>query len=145
MASRMNHSGLIEISSNATEVDGLLNQMEELLESSCLDTMSAFRLRCAVVEVVNNCIQHAYGSHEGQPIRIAYKEDDSGVEFTVSDRGRAFDDVTSLSESGPIDESGRGLEIIRAWVNVVEYKRQDGWNHCRLAQYNPGAENHVSY
>lgn len=135
----MNHSGLIEILSNATEVDSLLNQMEDLLEDSCLDTMSAFRLRCAVVEVVNNCIQHAYDSDDGQPIRIAYKEDSSGVEFTVSDRGRAFDGVTGMSESGPSDESGRGLEIIRAWVSAVQFKRQDGWNHCRLAQYSDEA------
>ena len=135
----MNHSDLIEISSNATEVDSLLSQMEVLLDGSCLDAMSAFRLRCAVVEVVNNCIQHAYGSHEGQPIRIAYKEDHAGVEFTVSDRGRAFDGVTGLSESGPSDESGRGLEIIRAWVSSVQFKRQHGWNHCRLAQLKAGA------
>ena len=138
MASGMTHSGLIEISSNATEVDSLLNQMEDLLEGSCLDAMSAFRLRCAVVEVVNNCIQHAYGSHEGQPIRIAYEENSSGVEFTISDRGRAFDGVTGLSESGPADESGRGLEIIHAWVSNVQFKRQDGWNHCRLAQHIAG-------
>ena len=130
-------SGLLSISSDPHDVEELLTSLEDLLTKSRLDEMSAFHLRCAVVEVVNNCIQHAYMNKTGQPIQVSYKLSDDRVQIVVSDKGRAFLEPKEISEVTPMSESGRGLLIIRAWVTKLRFERLDEWNICELEQRVP--------
>ena len=127
-------SGLLSISSNPHDVEQMLTSLEDLFAKSRLDEMSAFHLRCAVVEVVNNCIQHAYLNKTGQPIRVSYEIEADRVQITVSDKGRAFLEPKETSEITPMSESGRGLQIIRAWVTKLRFERRDEWNVCELEQ-----------
>ena len=127
-------SGLLSISSNPHDVEQMLTSLEDLFAKSRLDEMSAFHLRCAVVEVVNNCIQHAYLNKTGQPIRVSYEIEADRVHITVSDKGRAFLEPKETSEITPMSESGRGLQIIRAWVTKLRFERRDEWNVCELEQ-----------
>ena len=127
-------SGLLSISSDPQDVEQLLTSLEDLLAKSRLDEMSAFHLRCAVVEVVNNCIQHAYLNKTGQPIRVSYEIGADRVQVAVSDKGRTFLEPQVSSEIVPMSESGRGLQIIRTWVTKLRFERRDGWNVCELEQ-----------
>jgi anti-sigma regulatory factor (Ser/Thr protein kinase) len=137
MSEFIGESGLLSISSNPHDVEQLLTSLEDLLVKSRLDEMSAFHLRCAVVEVVNNCIQHAYLNKTGQPIRVAYQLGDDRVQIAVSDKGRAFLEPEETSDMVPMSESGRGLQIIRAWVTKLRFERRDEWNVCELEQRIP--------
>ena len=130
-------SGLLSIRSNPQDVEQLLTSLEDLLAKSRLDDMSAFHLQCAVIEVVNNCIQHAYLNKPGQPIRVSYQLDDDRVKIVVSDKGLAFLEPEETSEADPMSESGRGLQIIRAWVSKLRFERVDEWNFCELEQKIP--------
>ena len=130
-------SGLLSISSNPQDVEQLLTSLEDLLAKSRLDDMSAFHLQCAVIEVVNNCIQHAYLNKPGQPIRVSYQLDADGVKIVVSDKGLAFLEPEETAEADPMSESGRGLQIIRAWVSKLRFERVDEWNFCELEQKIP--------
>lgn len=130
-------SGLLSISSNPQDVELLLTSLENLLAKSRLDEMSAFHLQCAVIEVVNNCIQHAYLNKTGQPIRVSYQLDADGVKIVVSDKGLAFLEPEETAEADPMSESGRGLQIIRAWVSKLRFERVDEWNFCELEQKIP--------
>lgn len=130
-------SGLLSISSNPQDVELLLTSLENLLAKSRLDEMSAFHLQCAVIEVVNNCIQHAYLNKTGQPIRVSYQLDAAGVKIVVSDKGLAFLEPEETAEADPMSESGRGLQIIRAWVSKLRFERVDEWNFCELEQKIP--------
>ena len=137
MSELISESGLLSLSSNPHDVEQLLTGLEDLLAKSCLDEMSAFHLRCAIIEVVNNCIQHAYLNKPGQPIRISYQLDDDRVQIVVSDKGQAFLEPIETSEADPMSESGRGLQIIRAWVTKLRFERRDEWNVCELEQKIP--------
>ena len=137
MSEFIGESGLLSISSNPQDVEQLLTSLEDLLAKSRLDDMSAFHLRCAVIEVVNNCIQHAYLHKTGQPIRVSYQLDYDRVKIVVSDRGHAFLEPEETSEADPMSESGRGLQIIRAWVSKLRFERVDEWNFCELEQKIP--------
>ena len=130
-------SGLLRISSNPQDVELLLTSLENLLAKSRLDEMSAFHLQCAVIEVVNNCIQHAYLNKAGQPIRVSYQLDADGVKIVVSDKGLAFLEPEETAEADPMSESGRGLQIIRARVSKLRFERVDEWNFCELEQKIP--------
>ena len=137
MSECIGESGLLSISSDPHEVEQLLTSLEDLLAKSCLDEMAAFHLRCAVIEVVNNCIQHAYLNKPGQPIRISYQLDDDLVQIVVADKGQAFLEQVETLDADPMSESGRGLQIIRAWVTKLSFERCDEWNVCELEQKIP--------
>ena len=70
MSEFITESGQLSLSSNPHDVEQLLTSLQQLLAKSRLDDMAAFQLQCAVVEVVNNCIQHAYENKTGQPIQV---------------------------------------------------------------------------
>lgn len=137
MSTRINQKGCINLSSNPVDVDLLLDRLDTILDASCLDEMSAFHLRCAVVEVVNNCIQHAYMGEPGQPIEISYELKPDCVQMRVLDWGPAFDGLTTSPATIPINQSGRGLEIINAWVNKLQFERKNNWNECFLEKWKP--------
>lgn len=90
MPGRLNRNGSLSLSSDPRDIDPLLDKLEKILETSSLDEMSSYHLLCAVVEVVKNCIQHAYQNKAGQPIEIAYHIDVDGVRVGISDRARPF-------------------------------------------------------
>ena len=127
-------SGSLSLSSDPRDVERLLTSLESILAESCLDEMSAFHLRCAVVEVVNNCIQHAYKNKSGQPIEITYALAPDRVQVAIADRGPPFSEPDGPSEVSLMDESGRGLQIIKAWVSSLKFERNNGWNFCLLEQ-----------
>ena len=137
MSEFIGESGLLSISSNPQDVEQLLTSLEDLLAKSRLDHMSAFHLQCAVIEVVNNCIQHAYLNKTDQPIRVSYQLDYDRVKIVVSDKGHAFLVPEETSEADPMSESGRGLQIIRAWVSKLRFERVAEWNFCELEQKIP--------
>jgi len=137
MSEFIGESGLLSISSNPHDVEQLLTSLENLLAKSCLDDMSAFHLRCAVIEVINNCIQHAYSNKTGQPIRISYQLDHDRVQIVVSDKGEAFVEPKETPIAELMSESGRGLQIIRAWVTSLSFERRNEWNVCELEQKIP--------
>ena len=134
MSEPINPNGSISLSSDPHDVEQLLTSLESILVESCLDEMSAFQLRCAVIEVVNNCIQHAYRGEPGQPIEVVYKLCSDSVQIDVSDRGRVYRGPTASSDISPMGDSGRGLQIIKAWVSTLKFEHRDGWNVCRLEQ-----------
>ena len=130
-------SGCLSLSSNPRDVERLLTSLENILAESCLDEMSAFHLRCAVVEVFNNCIQHAYRNETGQPIEISYALGPDRVQVVVSDRGPPFAEPVRPSEVSLLGESGRGLQIVNAWVSSLKFERKNDWNMCLLEQRVP--------
>lgn len=127
-------TGSLSLSSDPREIKQLLDRLEKILEMFSLDEMSAFHLRCAIVEVVNNCIQHAYQNEAGHPIEITYLIDIDRVRVSISDRGPVFFGPVKVLGTGPGDESGRGFEIINAWVSSLYFERKNNWNTCWLEQ-----------
>ena len=142
MPERISQSGSLSLSSDPVEVEGLLTRLELILEHSCLDEMSAFQLCCAVVEVVNNCIQHAYMEEAGHPIDISYELGTDRVKITVSDQGHEFQGPVETVPAVPMSESGRGLEIVKAWVSELQFERKGDWNVCLLEQGSQGGSGH---
>ncbi len=135
MPTRVNQKGCIYLSSNPPDVGDLLDRLDTILGASCLDEMSAFHLRCAVVEVVNNCIQHAYMGEPGHPIEISYELKPDCVQLRVSDWGPAFDGQVTSPATKPMNHSGRGIEIINAWVDKLQFEHKNNRNECLLEKW----------
>ena len=122
----------ITLDSRAQETDRLLDWLEPVLADSCLDDMAAFNLRCAIVELVNNSIVHAYGGRTGQPVDIRLELHSDRVAAEVRDLGPPFDGPGEDETADLLSESGRGFHIILAWVDGLSFSRSGDWNVCRI-------------
>jgi len=122
----------LNLTSNPREIELLIETLDAVLEKSKLGELPKFRFRCAVIEVVNNCIRHAYKDEPGHPINITIRLRADRLTLVVRDRGPVFTGPVGTPQSDPFAESGRGFEIINAGVSKVNFSHQDGWNSCRL-------------
>jgi serine/threonine-protein kinase RsbW len=132
MSRSMTEGCSLNLTSNPREIELLLDTLDAVLEKSKLGELPAFRFRCAVTEVVNNCIRHAYKDEPGHPINITIQLQADHLTLVVRDRGPVFTGPVGTPQSDPFAESGRGFEIINAGVSKVDFSHQDGWNSCRL-------------
>lgn len=99
----------------------------------------------ALVETVNNCIEHAYGGSEIHQIIIDYTLSSDCLIVEVTDQGKPLDveRVKNLTEGfnyDPFDidnlpEGGFGLKVIKNCIDEVDYRRVDGKNCWSLTKY----------
>ena len=88
------------------------------------------RMETCVVEAVNNCYLHAYRGARGKSIEVSIRVTDQEIRFDVSDEGERMD-VRKLETEGSAEglaAGGRGLVIIRKWMDRVRYASRDGRN-----------------
>ncbi len=127
MASNQTH---LQIHSDPTEMAKLQAMLLGWCGEAGLDELAAFKLTCAVVEALNNCIEHAYGGEPGNPIDLLWTRSPDAVAIEIRDQGRPMP-VPPLAPS-PLPasdaESGRGWHIIREWTDTVSYARENGGN-----------------
>lgn len=104
-------------------------------------------IELAVVEAVNNAIEHAYGSESGGSIEVVLEADRAGLRVEVRDEGIAIP-LGVLEQAGPtrfdcadtnsLPEGGMGLHVIKQLMDEVHYQSYDGRNVLRLLRRTPG-------
>jgi len=76
------------VHSNPAEVPELHAKLSALCAEAGLDYLAGFQLTCAIVEAVNNCIEHAYGEEPGHPITLLWVRRRDRIAVEIRDRGR---------------------------------------------------------
>jgi anti-sigma regulatory factor (Ser/Thr protein kinase) len=106
-----------------------------------LSAQSAFEMEMAVVEAVNNSIEHACHNQSGHPITTRMNLSEGRITFVITDAGDA---VTRLPEMPALDdhiggapERGRGLQIMRAVMDEVAYTTDGISNFLTMVKYLP--------
>jgi anti-sigma regulatory factor (Ser/Thr protein kinase) len=83
-------------------------------------------IELAVVEVVNNTIEHAYAQQPGRPIRIRLSGHPGALEIEVWHRGAALSPAVLEEHRSAGDdlasEGGRGLSLVLALMDSVELR-----------------------
>lgn len=102
------------------------------------------RVELCVVEAVNNCIRHAYRGRPGQEIAVTARLFADRLVIEVRDTGepmpaRALEAARSAGEPEPLAEGGRGVAIIKAVMDEVEYRSDAGVNTLTLTKRLDGA------
>ena len=95
--------------------------MERLgVEPECVDDMEL-----AVTEACTNVLLHAGPQDEYQ---VSVEVDEKLCEIRVTDAGEGFDYGTLSSEAEATSESGRGIQLMKALVDNVQFlsKPQEG-------------------
>lgn len=101
-----------------------------------LDEEATGAVELCVVEAVNNAIEHAYGETAGHPVEVVASVAAGTLSLAVRDRGRTMPwPPVPGPEPDALSESGRGMFIMRALMDEVDYARDDGWNVLTLTKH----------
>jgi anti-sigma regulatory factor (Ser/Thr protein kinase) len=104
--------------------DCVQRELERVVSECGMAGMEAMLLPSAVVEAINNIIEHAYENVPGKPILIEVGIDAGGLVVVLRDRGRAMPQPLPPGNLPAADaEGGRGWKIIRTVFPVVHYER----------------------
>ncbi|MCY2924884.1 MAG: ATP-binding protein [Planctomycetota bacterium] len=106
-----------------TVQEDLLERARELGYSA----ETAFAIRLAFEEAVNNAIRHGNAMDAAKAVRIEYEVTPARVAIAIADEGRGFDpgalpDPTcdeNLEKPG-----GRGVMLMRAYMDKVTFNRR---------------------
>ena len=107
------------------------------------DDRSCFHVELAVIEAVNNAIDHAYRFRPEQQIIVLLNVREREIEFEVQDWGIPMPSGTlenalpSTMNGTNLSEGGRGLAIIQQIMDRVAYERRDGQNILRMTKRRP--------
>ena len=96
------------------------------------------RIELALVEAVNNTVEHAYRGEPGHAVIVEFQLAADRFRLLVRDRGQAMDPLklAAVEVFGEPDRAdpetwrlrGRGLAIIKSCMDSVEYQARDGVN-----------------
>jgi len=129
----------MSLSSDPAEVAALQERLTNLGTAAGLDEMANFKLTCAVIEALNNCVEHAYAGQPGHPIDLVWNLEADQIVVEIRDQGRSMPDPSQ--EPSPMPgadaESGRGWHIMCQWTDAVSYAREGHGNLLRLTHRRP--------
>jgi serine/threonine-protein kinase RsbW len=100
-------------------------------------------LELATVEAANNIVLHGYRGATNRRYAITLAAGGDAVRVVLSDHGEGIPEAALAQTSvewNLDDESGRGIAIIRACTDQMEYCRAGGRNRMLLVKRLPPAQ-----
>jgi serine/threonine-protein kinase RsbW len=126
------------------ELLALLDRVaQSVCERAALDDDTCSQVTMSVIEAGTNAIQHGHKRDATKPVDVTFSVFPDRIEISVHDLGPGFDlegvngDVTS--EAHLLDARGRGIYIMRACMDAVDYKFTPAGTVCHLVKRRPVA------
>jgi serine/threonine-protein kinase RsbW len=119
----------IIIPSEIKLVDLVHSASEKMAELAGFDAEEGLNVGLAVREALINAIVHGNGEDPELEVDITFTARKQGLEACVADQGGGFDpDATPDPTAGAnvLKTTGRGLLLIRAFVDDVAFNRRPG-------------------
>ena len=131
----------VVIQSNAEHLDLVMAMVRGVCEAY-LEPRGAHRLvEVAVGEACSNVVRHAHAGQPRETFTLDLRVDDADVEFVITDRGEGYDfagrsmPVPDLERLEALPEGGFGIPLIKAIMDVAEYRREPDRNVLRLVKH----------
>ena len=102
---------------------------EKIAELAGFDEDERLNLGLAVRETAINAIKHGNGEDESKEVQILLEATEYGVRVQIQDSGSGFDPEGTADPTDKdhiMQTSGRGLLLIRAFVDEVSFDFQEG-------------------
>ena len=126
------------------ELLALLDRVAQTVcERAALDDDTCSQITMSVNEAGTNAIQHGHKRDATKPVDVTFSLFPDRIEISVHDTGSGFDlagvngDVTS--EAHILDARGRGIYIMRACMDAVDYQFTPAGTVCHLVKRRPVA------
>lgn len=110
-------------------IDPLHTMAEEMARVAGLAEQERFHFALAVREAATNAIVHGNGRDPGKTVTVTFALGADALETRVVDQGRGFDFDHAADPRLPENRfktSGRGLLLIRNFVDEVNYSHHPG-------------------
>ena len=136
LENKMNEEISLEFESSTENVPLVSAVVNNFCSDLGLDKLQTYRIELCVVEACVNVIEHAYKEEPGHKVRLVIRveKDNKGEKkllFKLYDRGIPMD-LKFLHSPEPeqptLSEGGRGLLIIKKFMDEVNYYSQNGEN-----------------
>lgn len=85
----------------------------------------AFKINLALTEASSNAIFHGCKNKMQDQIKIKIEVENNIIIIEVTDKGGGLK-ISEIEQPDPFEERGRGLYIIKQFMDSVEYHRSDG-------------------
>ena len=126
----------MSFAADESQMEDIRSSIRDVLLDSDLTSKDVNSVLLALEEGCTNVIRHAYLYGPGT-IRIKVKLFPGKVQFSIFDRGRAFDfDHSDVPDLDRYVKTGRkgglGLYLIRKMMDSVDYHSRDGENELRM-------------
>lgn len=111
---------------------GILDHLvQAIAEQMDFDADARDAIANSVIEAATNAVQHAHQHRHELPVCFAFEIKPDVLDIWVRDLGPGFDleEVTLADPTGPeglLRSRGRGIFIMRAMMDEVEFDIQDG-------------------
>jgi serine/threonine-protein kinase RsbW len=115
---------------------------EEIVEQLGFDEEARNAISISVVEAGTNAIEHGNGQDPGKPTEIRFQRDGDRLVIVIRDEGAGFDPDhlrDPLAEENMFAARGRGVHILRSFMDEVDYDFGGGGTECRLVKFLPRA------
>ena len=114
---------------------------QTLCESLSFGEDACAQVAMAVIEAGTNAIQHGHGRNPAKNVDVTYRALPDRIEIDIHDVGPGFEpsevngDVTSPEHL--LDPRGRGIFIMRACMDSVDFLFSPAGTVCRLVKRRP--------
>jgi len=128
----------LTLKNDPSEIGRLVDLLEAFGPQSGLTDDATFKLTLALDEIVANVVRHGFDEDRGHRIEVKVTVDDRTVTASVEDDGVEFDprEAPVPDLDLPIEmrkPGGLGMHLVKATMDSVEYRRQDGRNILTVA------------
>jgi serine/threonine-protein kinase RsbW len=120
----------LKLDGRATATRELRAAVERVAEECGLDRGERFDLKLAATEAVTNALK---GSPESHTVEVTVAGHEDAVDVEVVDQG-VFSRVRAALHRGADSESGRGIPIILALVDEVEFTQTGRGTRVRMSK-----------
>lgn len=114
----------VRIPSNTTEGLAVQERIIALMEQHDYSMRDIFAMRLSLEEAITNAIRHGNAGDPKKVVTVVADVTDEKLRVVVQDEGEGFEpeDVPDPTSLEFIERpSGRGLMLMRAYLNFVEY------------------------
>ena len=114
---------------------------QSVCERAALDDDTCSQVTMSVIEAGTNAIQHGHKRDATKPVDVTFELFPDRLEIDVHDSGPGFDlegingDVTSPAHL--LDARGRGIYIMRACMDAVDFRFSAAGTVCHLVKRRP--------
>lgn len=127
----------IRIPSTYNAMERVASLVEEAGKRAGISEDDGVDLMISVIEAVNNAIQH--GNQEDPRKKVFVRISAGPEEFmcTIRDEGEGFDPTTisdPLKEENLLNPSGRGILMMREFMDVVAFSSQSGGTEVKMTK-----------
>ncbi|MBA7481910.1 Serine-protein kinase RsbW [subsurface metagenome] len=136
MVSKMPVSRSVVISSTPLAIVEVCKQVLVNLEAQDYSEEDFFAVHLALEEAFINAVKHGNKMEPTKAVKIDYSVGADRIEICMTDEGEGFDpEVVPDPRYGDnlFKPAGRGLLLIRSYMDVVEYNKQG--NSIRMVRF----------